>query len=76
MHLTRRWVGSLGGVGRRRSALASLLDSHLQRQNGWLLISLEMNILLQPVDVLDTPLDEMAGLSLSRCTLSGACVAE
>ena len=38
---TIRLMISLGRIGRRRPALASLLNPRLQRQHGWLLISLE-----------------------------------
>ena len=67
---------SPGRFGWRRPALANLLDPCLKRQHGRLLIGLQMNIHLHTVDVLDTPLDEVAGVYLSRCTLSGACMAE
>ena len=67
---------SLGRIGWRGPALAGLLDPRLKRQHGRLLIGLQVDVLLHAVDVLDTPFDDIAGVALSRRTLSGACVSE
>ena len=56
---------SLGRIGWRGPALVRLLNPCLERQHGRFLIGLQMDILLHAVDVLDTPLDEVAGVSLS-----------